>query len=262
MWLDQWESDYRTVLDENMQQSAYDDRPLKNIKHANRIGVSVDDNKIPDISCLNAPISQKEVEIAVKRLKLRKAAGIDNIPAEVLKYSACMLHKMIAFCFENVDSPIQWKQGIINPIVKPNSTDYRLPLTYRGITLLPVPCKANCDINNHHFGNWLEDSELLVGEQCGIRRNRCCLDHIYSLYSVINDSKLSCLSTFSCFIDLKKAFDNVNRDCLRYKLQQYGINGKLLHAVKSLYDNTACTVRVNHNFTSVFPVSCRVKQVV
>lgn len=84
-------------------------------------------HQIPDISFFNAPISRKEVEDAVKRLKLRKAAGIGN---------------MIAFCFENGVSPIQWKQGIINPIVKSNSTDYRLPLTYRGITLLSVPCRA------------------------------------------------------------------------------------------------------------------------
>ena len=139
--------------------------------------------------------------------------------------------------------------------MKPNSTAYRLPLTYRGITLLSVPCKAYCDILNHRFGNWLEDSELLVDEQCGFWRNRGCLDHIYSLYSVINDRKLSRLSTLSCFIDFKKAFDNVNRD-----LQKYGINGKILNAVKSIYDNTARTVRVNNHFTSFCPVSCGVKQ--
>lgn len=125
--LDQWESDNGTLFDENMQQSAYGDRHLKYVKHANWIGLSVDDNQIPDISFFNAPISRKEVEDAVKRLKLRKAAGIGN---------------MIAFCFENGVSPIQWKQGISNPIVKSNSTDYRLPLTYRGITLLSVPCRA------------------------------------------------------------------------------------------------------------------------
>ena len=49
-WIDRWESDYRTLFDDNMQQSAYDDRHLKNVKHANRIGVCVDDNQIPDIS--------------------------------------------------------------------------------------------------------------------------------------------------------------------------------------------------------------------
>jgi hypothetical protein len=106
--------------------------------------------------------------------------------------------------------------------------------------------------------NWLEDSGLLVDEQCGFRRNRGCLDHIYSLYSVINDRKLSRLSTFSCFIDLKKAFDNIK--CLWYKLHKYGINGKISNAVKSVYDNTASPVRVNNYLTSLFPILCGVKQ--
>lgn len=97
--------------------------------------------------------------------------------------------------------------------------------------------------NQQKTSNWLDDSELLVDEQCGFWRNRRCLDHIYNLYSVINERKLSRLSTFSCFIDLEKAFDNVNRDCLWYKLQKYGINGKLSNAVKSLYDNSACTYK-------------------
>ena len=62
------------------------------------------------------------------------------------------------------------------------------------------------------------------------------------------------------FYRLTKAFDNVNRDCLWYRLQTYGINGRILNAVKSLYDYTAGTVRVNNHFTSLFPVSCGVKQ--
>ena len=109
---------------------------------------------ITDFSSLNEPISRFEVEEAVRRLKLRKAAGVDNIPSEVLKNNTCidMLHKIITFCFENGVSPLQWKQGIINHIVKPNSTDIHLPLTYRGITLLSVPCKTYCDILNHRFG--------------------------------------------------------------------------------------------------------------
>ena len=74
--LDRRESDYRTLFDENMQQSAYDDRHLKNVKHANIIGVSVDDNQRPDISCLNAHISRKEIEEAVKRLNLGKLLAL------------------------------------------------------------------------------------------------------------------------------------------------------------------------------------------
>ena len=41
--------------------------------------------------------------------------------------------------------------------------------------------------------------------------------------------------TFICFVDLKKAFDSVDRNLLWYKLLYYGINGNLLENLKVLY---------------------------
>ncbi len=44
---------------------------------------------------------------------------------------------------------------------------------------------------------------------------------------------------------MKKAFDNVNRTCLLDKLRNIGINGNMYFAVKTIYENVSCTVRVN-----------------
>ncbi|CAC5413951.1 unnamed protein product [Mytilus coruscus] len=186
--LQKWKTDYQTLFNDQTDSMLYDECHLDRIKK----GEISSDPELVETSCLNEPITRCEVEKAVSRLKLRKAAGIDNIPAEVLKNKTCidMLQKIINFCFENGVSPFEWKQGIINPIVKPNSTDVRLPLSYRGITLLSVPCKVYCDILNSRFGDWIEDSGVLVDEQCGFRRKRSCLDQIYSLYSIINDQKM------------------------------------------------------------------------
>ena len=49
------------------------------------------------------------------------------------------------------------------------------------------------------------------------------MEHIYSLYSVVNKRKLDSQSTFACLVDAKKAFDTVNRDCLWYKLLMMGM---------------------------------------
>jgi hypothetical protein len=45
----------------------------------------------PDVTELNEPISREEIIVAVERVKLRKAAGFDEIPAEVLKNQTRML---------------------------------------------------------------------------------------------------------------------------------------------------------------------------
>ena len=76
----------------------------------------------------------------------------------------------------------------------------------------------------------------------------------------MRNRKLNRKSTFVCFIDAKKAFDCVNRDLLWYKLLQFGINGKFLDALKSLYEGTECAVKVNDHMTDFFRVRQGVKQ--
>ena len=47
-------------------------------------------------------------------------------------------------------------------------------------------------------------------------------------------------------IDLKKAFDNVNRDDLWYKLEQlFGLNGKFIKVLKGMYAEVFSCVQVN-----------------
>ena len=69
-------------------------------------------------------------------------------------------------------------------------------------------------------------------------------------------------STYTCFIDAKKVFDRVNHSCLWYKLYNYGIQGKMLSAIQSLYTKgkmMSC-VRINNMITDYFDVTCSVKQ--
>ena len=47
-----------------------------------------------------------------------------------------------------------------------------------------------------------------------LEKNRSCSDHIYALYTIINNRKLSRQSTFVSFVDFHKAFDKVDRDLL------------------------------------------------
>ena len=59
---------------------------------------------------------------------------------------------------------------------------------------------------------------------------------------------------------MRKSFDSVPRNLLWYKHRKCGIHGKLLSAVRSLYENVRCTVRVNDKYTPWLNVDCRFKQ--
>jgi len=216
-----------------------------------------------NVSCdsLNSPVTRTEIETAVHRLKLRKAMGVDNIPAECLKNPVCvdLLFKIITQCFNSGEVPDVWLHSIINPILKPDS-DPHDPKTYRGISLISIPCKVYCDVINARLSEWCEKNDILAEEQNGFRKKRSCLEHIYSLCSVIKNRKNAKQSTYCCFIDMKKAFDNINRDCLWFKMQRLGITGRLYNAVKSLYRDVKYTVRVNGHLTPWFGASRGVKQ--
>ncbi len=92
-----------------------------------------------------------------------------SIPAEVLKNPKCVniLHKLMNYCFQSGTVPILWQQGIVNPIPKCSSKDSRIPLNYRGITLISIPCKIYCNILNHRFTKWLEENNIIADEQNG-----------------------------------------------------------------------------------------------
>ena len=215
----------------------------------------------PDLSDLNSDITMEEVRKAVFSAKLNKATGIDEIPSEVLRndVSITMLYHIIRFCFQEGEVPVQWRQTIVTPILKADK-DPRDPLGYRGISLISVPCKVFADVLNQRLIKWLESNDILVEEQNGFRRDRSCLDHLYTLTNVIKNRKNAKKSSYVCFIDMKKAFDCVNRDLLWYKLMALGVSGKFLDAAKSLYSDMECSVKVNDRLTPFFPVTKGVKQ--
>ena len=59
---------------------------------------------------------------------------------------------------------------------------------------------------------------------------------------------------------MRKAFDNVNHECLWNKLHKYGIDGRMFKAIQSLYKDVSCSVRVNGRLSPWFGVSQGVKQ--
>ena len=104
------------------------------------------------------------------RAKLCKAPGLDQILAEVLRNDVCvdLLHKIISYCFNSGTVPRAWNNGLIKPISKGEGKDPRDPLSYRGITLISIPCKIYSDILNIRLSKWIEANDILTDEQNGL----------------------------------------------------------------------------------------------
>ena len=211
---------------------------------------------------LNVEITEDEVSRIVSKLKNRKAVGIDNIPNEILKNkNSNRLLKMLFNSMFNCEKiPSQWKLAVIKPIPKNSLTDARLPLQYRGISLLFSIYKMFSTILNSRLTKIAENEKLYCEEQNGFHKNRSCLDHIYSLTSIIRNQKNAKKPTFVCFVDFEKAFDRVDRDLLFYKLRKMKIGGKLLESLKSVYSNCHACININNHCTDWFATNFGVRQ--
>jgi hypothetical protein len=256
--LEEWKLAFQNIYSDWHKINDYNDHHLEQIIASNN-----NHNDLQGVlSPLNEPITKGEVKQSILRAKLKKAAGVDNIKAEVLKNYICIeiIHKICNHCFLSGEVPSAWNQSIISPIPKDSSKDSLNPNNYRGIALISVPCKIYCDILNHRISKWLEDNHKLGDEQNGYRKDRNCIDHLYVLNDILNRRIDSKQNTFISFIDMRKAFDNVNHECLWYKPRKCGIGGHMFKAIQSLYDNVSYAVKVNGHLTSWFNISKGVKQ--
>ena len=140
--------------------------------------------------------------------------------------------------------------------MKDPSSDRRVPLNYRGISLLPCISKLYTSFLNRRLIKYLEQSNLLADEQNGFRSDRSCEDHIFILNGIIRNND----HVYASFIDLKKAFDFIDRELLLYKLIKIGVDGKLYNPLKCIYASSESCIRINDRLTDWFPCELGTKQ--
>ena len=120
------------------------------------------------------------------------------------------------------------------------SSDKTIPLNYRGISLLSCMNKVHSAFINKRLSGYLEDNNLLADEQNGFRSNRSCEDYIFAL----NSLKRNKANVFTAFIDLRKAFDFIDRDMLLYTLLLNKVDIKLYNSIKSIYTSSTSCIRI------------------
>jgi hypothetical protein len=89
-----------------------------------------------------------------------------------------------------------------------------------------IKCSLHRDGKTPDLNIVLKMSTYKLGtEQKGFRKGMRTSDHIFTLKTLIDKYFKKNKYIFACFIDLKKAFDTVNRNALLHKIFQYNIRG-------------------------------------
>ena len=80
----------------------------------------------------------------------------------------------------------------------------------------------------------MEKKEKISEGQAGLRPNRSCVDHTYTLGKVIQCRKDAGRTIHCFFLDIQKAYDTVWRNGLWKKLWEIGFRGKMGRMMKNM----------------------------
>ena len=199
-------------------------------------------------------ILDEEVSTAMRGLQNNKACGEEDIPNELLKHGGKQMVKALTKIFNLFLiakwTPQEWNhERVILLHKKGNQSDLN---NYRGISLTSNIGKLYVRMINARLSQTAEARNWIPEAQAAFRKGRCAEDHLFVLSSLINDTKLSRTPMSVAFVDIRKAYDSVDRTLLWQRLERMGVGHNFLTILKSLYRNTRRHILLPHGKTDWF----------
>ena len=188
------------------------------------------------------PPCRTEITAALAQYKNGKARGTDGLFNEQVKYAVdatALVDYLLTFVtliWSSMALPLLWTQAVISTIYKKGAV--ALAKNYRPVSMIATLSKIltkllvrRCRARYEH---------ILSGDQFGFRRNAGTTDAIFCLRQLISKSKLPITALF---LDLRGAFDLIDRDHLFRVLEiQLGAE-KVVQLFKQYYTATSATIR-------------------
>ena len=210
---------------------------------------------------LNDPISNKEINTAIKLLKLNKSSGIDDVLNEHIISTkhifVSIYRKLFNLILENGIVPRDWVKGNIIPIYK-NKGNKNLPNNYRPVTLLSCIGKLFTSIINSRLTKFLEENRNLNETQSGFRKEYSIIDTIMAFHSLFEYFKSKKRKLFCCLVDFTKAFDNIWRAGLWQKLLK--LEGKIFKVITNMYNGIKSCITIHGASSGYFTCDKGVRQ--
>ena len=139
--------------------------------------------------------------------------------------------------------PKSLKSGIILPVFKDKGAKANNKDNYRGITLFSTLCKIYEMILLNRLDNFAAHKGFFSEMQFGFQEGVGCTEASFTILETINHMLERGSKVFSCFLDVRKAFDTVWIEGILYELfSELGIGGRMWKVIKDLYTNVKAQV--------------------
>lgn len=150
------------------------------------------------------------------------------------------LFKLIRDIYRTADIPTDFVKSVIIPI--PKKTSAIKCEQYRTISLLSHASKILTKIMHKRMERKIEDT--LSEDQFGFRKNMGTREAILALRLIVEKRIRKNKSTFIAFVDIEKAFDNVNWEIMFKIMKRAGIATKERKLLYQLYKNEIAIIKI------------------
>ena len=125
--------------------------------------------------------------------------------------------------------------------------DKNLLTNYRLISLLPIFSKIFERVIYNSLFNHFQSNKVFTSSQSGFLPGDSCIAQLLSIIHEIQTAfgNNPTVDVRGVFLDISKAFDRVWHSGLLFKLQAYGVEGKLLALLKDYLHNRKQRVVLN-----------------
>ena len=218
--------------------------------------VEEEERREPEIDELN----DEEILRSIKKLKSNRAAGSDEIVAELMKCGGETLERYLIAIFKSIwqeeEIPTEWQEGIYVPIHKKGERSECV--NYRGICLLTIGYKVLTRILCERIMPWYLDA---VGDyQAGFVPGKSTVDNIFIIRQINEKYREYARTSWHVFVDYQQAYDSVHRASLWNILRYFDIPEKIVRLIQACYHNQRGRVRVGGAVTEPFNISTGLRQ--
>ena len=116
---------------------------------------------------------------------------------------------------------------------------------YRGISLVSHAGKVLLKIVALRLGSYLERERSLSESQCGFRPGRSTVDMMFVVRRLQELGRKEGVPLYTCFVDLQKAYDSVNRSLLWVVLARFGMHPVMVDIVPQFHGGVRACVRLD-----------------
>ena len=113
------------------------------------------------------------------------------------------------------------------------------------VSFPPVLCCIILKIVALRLGSYLERERLLPESQCGFRPSRSTVDMLCVVRRLQELGRKESVPLYTCFVDLQKAYDSVDRSLLWVVLARFGVPPVMVDIVRQFHDGMRACVRLN-----------------